>query len=230
MPFILYETFDSGGFLLSTLLSESIKTFYEPDHSLKFKDDENVLIKLNCGLGHKLNKFEGKKVFLKSFLDEHLYNILKNVNHMKFSVDFLESNVKINPKLNKLQKEIDKFYKQSTFKEKDPLMYNALFWLNDAYWIEENDDVLVIYQDEFMKNPERICKKICSFLGIKFVPIKNKFYVDPKDYINKTEHLKIKKSEESLNKIKLQYKNPDTNLDVIQLTHQRFSDLCSQLI
>lgn len=205
MSFILYESIDSGGEWVATLLSESINILYEPS---KRNKKIGVLIKYPSGKAHEVSKKKLKTICLRRTLDTHLLNIVSNVKHMKYGIDFLEKRVEnnIHPMLINLKKSIDNMMINDN---KDPLLYHSFYWLNDVYWMEKNikKDLLIINTEDFFNNPKKQLKHICNFLDIKYVHIKENFNINFEELVKNNKYLKVNKLGKKINNIDLSHLN-----------------------
>lgn len=219
MNYVLYESLDSGAELISIFLSESINVLYEPT---VLNEDGDILVKYPCGKAHDLHQVNCKSIYLRRPLDEHLLNILSNVNHMKYGVSFLEKNIKnnIHPKLIEFKNSIDKIGLTIDKKTKDPLLYHSFYWLNDLFWMKEIDDdnLLIINSNDVYINQKKQIERICKFLNVKYKPIRERFDINICELSKNNEYLKVNKLGEKVKKFNLLGLKKENSINPITIT------------
>lgn len=228
MNYVLYESLDSGAELLSTVLSDSINILYEPN--VLIESDSDILVKYPCGKAHNLCEVDCKVIYLRRPLDEHLANILSNINHMKYGVEFLEKRIKnnIHPKLIDFKKSIDEVGLTLDKKNKDPLIYHSFYWLNDYFWLNEIDknNLLIINSNDVFNNEKKELKKICNFLNIKLKKIQHEFSINICELSKNNEFLKVNKLEKKIKKFELTHLKKEDSRNIVLIgILELFSDL-----
>ena len=170
----IWHTSHCGSTYLACLLSESIPTYSEPTWCKEDKiiEKPNCLVKYPSYEGYKVIKHGGKKVFLyRTLYSDLLKNAIKpsGIGHSVYE-NFFNHPFKpaLLEKYDKAVRNCTGLLHQTTTR--------AYIWLNYVKYMNEAKDIIFVNSQDLFNDPNNVCRRICAFFEIEYVPVQANYY------------------------------------------------------